>query len=118
MGILKRVESRVLVCEHCRKHEISSASVYKWRAKFGAMDASLTAEMKDLAEQNRRLKKMYAVISLRNDLLKEASVKSAEAVSKVRDGYDGSRTKWRQHCAGRLWVSSQRDVLSARPYFE
>ena len=83
----------MLVCEHCREHEISSASVYKWRAMFGVMDASLTAEMKDLAEQNRRLKKMYAVISLRNDLLKKASVKSAEAVSKVRDGYDGSRTK-------------------------
>jgi putative transposase len=75
MGILKRAESRVSVCEHCREHEISSASVYKWRAKFGVMDASLTAEMKDLAEQNRRLKKMYAVISLRNDLLKEAFVK-------------------------------------------
>jgi putative transposase len=42
---------------------------------FGVMDASLTAEMKDLAEQNRRLKRMYAVISLRNDLLKEAFVK-------------------------------------------
>ena len=75
MGILKRVESRVPVCEHCREHEISSARVYNWCAKFGIMDASLTAEMKDLAEQNRRLKKVYAVISLRNDLLKEAFVK-------------------------------------------
>jgi len=45
---------------------------YKWRAKFGGMDASLIAEMRDLAEQNRRLKKMYAEMSMQNDLSKEA----------------------------------------------
>jgi transposase len=44
----------------------------KWRAKFGGMDASLIAEMKDMAEQNRRLKKMYAEMSMQNELLKEA----------------------------------------------
>jgi putative transposase len=49
-----------------------SASFYKWRAKFGGMDASLISEMKDMAEQNRRLKKMYAEMSMQNDLLKEA----------------------------------------------
>jgi putative transposase len=49
-----------------------SASFYKWRAKFGGMVASLIAEMKDMAEQNRRLKKMYAEMSMQNDLLKEA----------------------------------------------
>ena len=47
---------------------MSSASFYKWRAKFGGMDASLIAEMKDI----RRLKKMYAEMSMQNDLLKEA----------------------------------------------
>jgi putative transposase len=45
---------------------------YKWRAKFGGMDASLITEMKDMAEQNRRLKRMYAEMSMQNDLLKEA----------------------------------------------
>jgi len=45
---------------------------YKWRAKFGGMDASLITEVKDMADQNRRLKRMYAEMSMQNDLLKEA----------------------------------------------
>ena len=72
MGILKQAESGVPVSELCREHGMSSASFYKWRAKFGGMDASLITEMKDMAEQNRRLKKMYAEMSMQNDLLKEA----------------------------------------------
>ena len=72
MGILKQAEGGVPVSELCREHGMSSASFYKWRAKFGGMDASLITEMKDLAEQNRRLKKMYAEMSMQNDLLKEA----------------------------------------------
>ena len=72
MGILKQAESGVPVSELCREHGMSSASFYKWRAKFGGMDASLITEMKDMAEQNRRLKKIYAELSMQNDLLKEA----------------------------------------------
>ena len=51
---------------------MSSASFYKWRAKFGGMDASMISELKDMADQNKRLKKMYAELSMQNDLLKEA----------------------------------------------
>jgi putative transposase len=51
---------------------MSSASFYKWWAKFGGMDASLISEMKGMADQNRRLKKMFAEMSMQNDLLKEA----------------------------------------------
>jgi len=72
MGILKQAESGVPVSELCREHAMSNASFNKWRAKFGGMDTSLIGEMKDLAEQNRWLKKMYAEKSMRNDLLKEA----------------------------------------------
>jgi len=72
MCILKQAEGGVPVSELCREHGMSSASFYKWRTKFGGMDASLIAEMKDMAEQNRRLKKMYAEMSMQNDLLKEA----------------------------------------------
>ena len=60
MGILKQAEGGVPVSELRREHGMSSASFYKWQAKFGAMDASLITKMKDMAEQNRRLKKMYA----------------------------------------------------------
>ena len=71
MAILRQAENGVPVSELCREHGMSSASFYKWRAKFGGMDASLIGEMKDLAEQNRRLKKMYAEMSMQNELLKE-----------------------------------------------
>jgi putative transposase len=63
-GILKQAEGGTPVSELCREHGMSSASFYKWRAKFGGMDASLIAEMKDMAEQNRRLKRMYAEMSM------------------------------------------------------
>ena len=72
MFILKQAEGGVPVRELCREHGMSSASFYKWRAKFGGMDGSLISEMKDIAEENRRLKRMYAEMSMQNDLLKEA----------------------------------------------
>ena len=71
MGILKQAESGVPVSELCREHGMSSASFYKWRSKFGGMDASMISKMKALAEENRRLKRMYADVSMQNDLLKE-----------------------------------------------
>jgi len=58
MAVLKQAEGGVPVSELCREHGMSSSSIYKWRAKFGGMDVSLVAEMNDMAEQNRRLKKM------------------------------------------------------------
>jgi putative transposase len=72
MGILKQAENGVPVTELCREHGMSSAAFYRWRAKFGGMDASLMARMKALDEENKRLKKMYAEKSMQNDLLKEA----------------------------------------------
>jgi putative transposase len=72
MSILKQAEGGVPVSELCRQHGFSSASFYKWRAKYGGMDASMMSEMKAIAEENRRLKRMYAEMSMQNDLLKEA----------------------------------------------
>ena len=60
------------VSELCREHVMSSASFYKWQANFVRISASLIAEMKDLAEQNQWLKRLYAKMSSQNDLLKEA----------------------------------------------
>jgi len=64
---------------------MSSASVYKWRAKSGGMDASLIAEVKYIAEENRRLKRMYAEMSMQNDLLKEALGKNVLRPSRRRE---------------------------------
>ena len=72
MGILKQADGGVAVSELCREHGMSRASFYKWRAKFGGMDASMIFDLKDMADQNKRLKKMYAELSMQNDFLKEA----------------------------------------------
>lgn len=71
MSILRQAESGVPVAELCREHGISSAGFYKWRAKFGGMDASMISRMKALEDENRRLKRMYADLSMQNDLLKD-----------------------------------------------
>jgi putative transposase len=60
LSILKQAEAGTSVPDLCREHGMSSATFYKWRAKFGGMDASLMARLKELEAENRRLKKMYA----------------------------------------------------------
>ena len=60
LGVLKQAEAGTPVPELCRTHGISSATFYKWRSKYGGMDASMISRMKALEEENRRLKKMYA----------------------------------------------------------
>ena len=72
MGILKQAESGVPISELCREHGMSNASFYKWRAKYGGMDVSMMSQLKVMEAENRRLKRMYAEISMQNDLLKEA----------------------------------------------
>jgi putative transposase len=69
---LRQAESGVPVSELCREHGMSSASFYKWRSKYGGMDASMVSQMRAMADENRRLKRMYAEMSMQNDLLKEA----------------------------------------------
>lgn len=70
--ILKQAEGGVSVPELCRQHGMSNASFYKWRSKFGGMDASMIADMKSISEENRRLKRMYIEGQMQIDLLKEA----------------------------------------------
>ena len=72
LGILRQAEGGVPVAELCREHGMSNASFYKWRAKYGGMDASMVSQMKAMEDENRRLKRMYADLSMQADLLKEA----------------------------------------------
>ena len=72
LSILRQAEGGVPVAELCREHGMSNASFYKWRAKFGGMDASMITQMKSIEDENRRLKKMFAELSMQNELLKEA----------------------------------------------
>jgi len=75
LAVLKQGEAGTPVPELCRAHGISSATFYKWRANFGGMDASMVSKLKELEEENRRLKKMYAEAQMSADILKEALAK-------------------------------------------
>ncbi len=75
MGILKQAESGVPIPELCREHGMSRASFYKWRSKYGGMDASMMARLKELEAENSRLKRMYAEERLKYDLVQEALTK-------------------------------------------
>lgn len=75
LAILKQAEGGMPVPELCREHGISSATFYKWRAKYGGMDASLMARLKELEDENRRLKKMYAEERLKAEIVQEALAK-------------------------------------------
>lgn len=75
MAILKQNEAGASVPDLCREHGISSASVYKWRTKFGGMDASLMKRMKELEDENRRLKKRYAEERLKAEIAKDIIAK-------------------------------------------
>jgi putative transposase len=70
--ILKEAETGIAVPELCRKHGMSSATFYKWRAKFGGMDASSMKRLKELEEENARLKRMYAEEKLKAEIVSEA----------------------------------------------
>lgn len=75
IAVLKQAEVGTPVPELCREHGISSATFYKWRSRFGGMDASLMARMKELEDENRRLKKMYAEEKLKAEIIAEAMQK-------------------------------------------
>ena len=72
MNILKEAQNGGTISELCRTHGIGDATFYKWRSKYGGMDASMIAELKALQEENRRLKKMYAEVQLQKEILTEA----------------------------------------------
>ena len=71
MAVLRQAESGVAVPELCREHGISTASFYKWRSKYGGMDASMMSQMKALEDENRRLKKLLAESMLDVSALKD-----------------------------------------------
>jgi putative transposase len=72
ISILKQAETGTSVPDLCREHGMSSATFYKWRATYGGLDASMMARLKELEEENRRLKKMYAEERLKSEIRKEA----------------------------------------------
>jgi putative transposase len=75
MDALKRVDAGLAVPEVCRELGISTATFYKWRAKYVGMDTSMMTRMKELEAENARLKKMYIEEKLKAEIVTEALAK-------------------------------------------
>jgi putative transposase len=73
--VLKEVEGGRTATEVCREYGISSATYYKWKSKYGGMQVSDIRRLKELEDENRRLKQMYADVSLENKALKDVIAK-------------------------------------------
>jgi len=75
MDVLKRAEAGIAVPDLCREMGVSTATFYKWRAKYGGMDTSMMSKLKELEEENRRLRRMYVEEKLKAEIAAEALVK-------------------------------------------
>lgn len=71
IGILKATEAGRLVKDVCREHGISDATYYQWKSKYGGMEASDIKRLRELEDENRKLKLMVADLSLENRAIKE-----------------------------------------------
>ncbi len=111
IAVSKQAETGTPVPELCREHGISSATFYKWRSKFGGMDASLMSQLKELQEENRRLKKIHAESQMTAEVLHEAMEKNGEAISTPGDGQVGSGEQGAEHPARLPGVRGQPDLL-------
>ena len=72
ISILKEADAGAKVSDLCRKHGMSDATYYKWKAKFSGMEVSQLRRLKDLESENNRLKRMYADLSLTHQALQDA----------------------------------------------
>ncbi len=75
MAIIKQAEAGTPVPELCREHGMSPASFYQWRSKYAGMDASMMTRPKELEDENRRQKKMYAEERLKAEIIQESMAK-------------------------------------------
>lgn len=71
VSILKEAEAGISAKELCRKYGVASSTFYKWKSKYGGMEASDVKRLKELEEENRRLKQMYADLSLKAQMPEE-----------------------------------------------
>lgn len=71
VSILKQYDGGTPAADLCREHGISAATLYNWKSKYGGLEASQLKRIKELEEENNKLKRMYADVSIQRDALKE-----------------------------------------------
>ncbi len=75
IGILKEHEAGIAVADLCRKHGVSDASIYKWKARYGGLEVSEAKRLKQLEDENSKLKRLLAEAMLDNAMLKDIAAK-------------------------------------------
>ncbi|CCQ09994.1 Mobile element protein [Pseudoalteromonas luteoviolacea B = ATCC 29581] len=75
IAMIKETDSGVPVPEVCRKYGVGQSTFYKWRSKYGGMEASDVKRLKELEEENRKLKDMFATLSLKHSMLEDIIAK-------------------------------------------
>jgi len=75
LAILKEADAGMKIVELCRKHGISDATYYKWKSKYGGMEASDLKRVRELEAENAKLKRMYAELALENTAMKDLIAK-------------------------------------------
>ena len=84
IGILREQEAGVKTADVCRKYGISSATFYKWKAKYGGLEVSDAKRLKALEDENAKLKKLLAEAELDKAMLKEVAAKNGDARRQAR----------------------------------
>src|SRR5215467_1563991 len=84
IGILREQEAGAKTADVCRKHGISSATFYKWKAKYGGLEVSDARRLKALEDENAKLKKLLAEVMLDNAMLKDVASKNGDARRQAR----------------------------------
>ncbi len=100
IGILREQESGAKTAEVCRKHGISGATFYKWKAKYGGLDVSEARRLKMLEAENTKLKKLLAEAMLDNAMLKDIAAKNGDARCEAECCGPGLREFWGEPAAG------------------
>ncbi len=111
-AVLKSVEAGLTVKDVCREAGISEASYYNWKAKFGGMEASDIKKIKDLEDENRRLKQMFADLSLECRALKDVIKKSFKTSDKALAGQLSDRTVCHELTSGMQDIVAEQDGIS------
>lgn len=100
ISILREQEAGAATAEVCRKHGISSATFYDWKAKYGGLEVSDAKRLRSLEDENRRLNKLLAEATLDNAMLKDLATKNADARGQARGRGAPLPGTWGERAAG------------------
>jgi putative transposase len=113
---VNELEAGVSADEICRRLNVSRATLYQWKRKYGGLEVSQLKKLKELEEENAKLKKMYANLALDNEILREVIEKNSDARGPQGDCGRDSRGTRHQHYSGVQIDGHPQVVLLLRIY--